>query len=115
MNIFIYLNRSYIPRKPDRLSKRALLEESNKNEALWNIAFAFITVPLVFTAFGVAGGGILAAIIWSMVFAGPIMHKLMFGTWFGGSKKASKEEPKEESKRETKSKVIEGSNDSLKI
>ena len=62
--------------------KRALLDKTAKNEAIWGIIFAFLTVPILGQAFL---GGVFVLIlnlVIMMAVVGPVTHKILFGTWF---------------------------------
>lgn len=62
------------------LSKR-FLKQTKKNEAIFQIVRQFITVPITFSAMSFTGGGTLYVILWDLFYAGPILHKLVFGTF----------------------------------
>jgi hypothetical protein len=64
------------------LSKRALFAHNNKNEAIYNLLRNFLMIPFFFTPVAFGFGGMLAMILWDVFFMGPIVHKMLFDTWF---------------------------------
>jgi hypothetical protein len=62
------------------LSKR-FFKQTKKNEAIFQIVRQFLTVPITFSAMSFTGGGMVGVILWDLFYAGPILHKLVFGTF----------------------------------
>jgi hypothetical protein len=64
------------------MSKRALLKKDPKNQAIWGILFGFLLIPFLVAGFSFGIGGILASILWTIVFITPVTNKIIFGTWW---------------------------------